>query len=358
MRVADLYVKTVEVPSDRLRPHPHNWRVHPAAQRQQMLAVMAEIGLAAPIIARELPDGYYQCLDGHMRADLLPAGQPARLYVIAADDQLAAKIVASFDQVGQSAESDLDRVKELLAQAALDAPALIQMGEELLAAATERFRPALLPLADLKPHPRNYRRHPDDQLAHLGRSIQLYGFTRNIIVAADRTILAGHGVAEAARRVGKEYAPVLVLDLGPDDPLALRLLAGDNEVTNLAEVDDRKLLDMLRGIADGPLGLDATGFSRESLAAAAMTSRTAAELKDKNSAAEWAGMPAYEDGGIPIRLVVTFQTEADRQAFVDQAELRIDKVAGQTWSTRWPWTDREDVSGVRFETPGAREGSE
>ncbi len=31
----------------------------------------------------------------------------------------------------------------------------------------------------LKPHPRNYRTHPEDQLAHLVASIEEHGFYRN-----------------------------------------------------------------------------------------------------------------------------------------------------------------------------------
>lgn len=45
----------------------------------------------------------------------------------------------------------------------------------------------------LKPHPRNYRGHPDDQLAHIERSIRDNGVYRNVLVARDYTILAGHG---------------------------------------------------------------------------------------------------------------------------------------------------------------------
>jgi ParB-like chromosome segregation protein Spo0J len=48
-------------------------------------------------------------------------------------------------------------------------------------------------LTDLKPHPRNYRTHSDDQLKHLIQSIKEHGFYRNVVVIKDGTILAGHG---------------------------------------------------------------------------------------------------------------------------------------------------------------------
>jgi hypothetical protein len=52
----------------------------------------------------------------------------------------------------------------------------------------------LIAIKELKPHPRNYRSHPEDQLVHLVNSIKQHGFYRNVVVAKDNTILAGHGV--------------------------------------------------------------------------------------------------------------------------------------------------------------------
>lgn len=120
-------------------------------------------------------------------------------------------------------------------------------------------------IGDLRPHPRNYRRHPEDQLAHIEASIRSNGFYRNIVVARDGTILAGHGVVEAARRLGIERVPVVRLDVAPDDPRALRVLAGDNEIGKLAEVDDRALTEMLREIKESTEGLLGTGVDAEKL---------------------------------------------------------------------------------------------
>ena len=52
----------------------------------------------------------------------------------------------------------------------------------------------LLPLAELRPHPRNDGTHPPDEIAHLKASITTHGVYRNVVVAQDGTILAGHGV--------------------------------------------------------------------------------------------------------------------------------------------------------------------
>lgn len=110
-----------------------------------------------------------------------------------------------------------------------------------MAAKPKVHAPETVPLDGLAAHPRNYRRHPDDQLAHLERSIREHGFYRNVIVAKDGTILAGHGVVEAASRAGIREIPVVRLPIAPESPQALRILTGDNELMRLAEVDDRLL---------------------------------------------------------------------------------------------------------------------
>lgn len=205
--------------------------------------------------------------------------------------------------------------------------------------------------ASLRPHPRNYRTHPEDQLRHIGESIREHGFYRNVVIARDGTILAGHGVIEAAAKVGITRVPVFRLGISPESPAALKILTGDNELGRFAEVDDRALSELLKEIAttDEVNGLLGTGYDEKMLASLVMVTRPAAEIKDINAAAEWLGMPAYEEGGTPIRLVVSFNSDADRERFVKEQGMRIDKIAGATWSTRWPFTEREDVAGFRFE---------
>ena len=122
----------------------------------------------------------------------------------------------------------------------------------------------LLPLADLKAHPRNYRTHPEDQLTHLEQSLREHGWFRPIVVANDNTILAGHGIAQAARRLGWTEAPVVRLDLASDSPKALKVLTADNELGRLAIPDDAALANLLREI-DRDLDLLGTGFDDQAL---------------------------------------------------------------------------------------------
>jgi ParB family chromosome partitioning protein len=87
----------------------------------------------------------------------------------------------------------------------------------------------------LKPHPRNYRHHPPDQIEHLKASLREHGVYRNVVAARDWTILAGHGLVLAAKELGWKAISTAKLDIKPDSPRALKILAGDNEIAHLAE---------------------------------------------------------------------------------------------------------------------------
>lgn len=115
---------------------------------------------------------------------------------------------------------------------------------------TEALQLEVVALADLKPHPQNYRGHPQDQIEHLKRSIEDFGVYRNVVCAKDGTLLAGHGVVEAARQLGLEAVPVHRQDVDPDDPKAIRLLLADNLLALLAEDDDAAISGLLESIAD------------------------------------------------------------------------------------------------------------
>lgn len=211
-------------------------------------------------------------------------------------------------------------------------------------------QPELTNIDSLRAHPLNYKGHPADQVAHLAESIRANGIYRNVVVARDGTILAGHGVVEAARSLGYEAVPVVRLNLDADDPRALKVVVGDNEIAHLGVRDDRALSELLRVIAaDDPLCLLGTGYNQEMLATLAMVTRPATELADFDAAAEWAGMPSYENPAHKHKLVISFPDTATREQYVRETSLRVDKREVGAWSTRWPWTDRDDLASQRFE---------
>lgn len=66
-----------------------------------------------------------------------------------------------------------------------------------------------VPIGELKPHPRNSRKHDDAQVEQLRASVREFGIMRPILVDEGFTILAGHGLWMALRAEGHETVPVI-----------------------------------------------------------------------------------------------------------------------------------------------------
>ena len=99
---------------------------------------------------------------------------------------------------------------------------------------------------DLKPHPKNWRTHPEKQIAALRAVFDEIGFAGALIAFRYRgnlTLLNGHGCQEAA---GEETVPVLETDLKPAE--AKKFLATFDTIAGMAGTDQSKLDELVAGI--------------------------------------------------------------------------------------------------------------
>jgi ParB/RepB/Spo0J family partition protein len=67
------------------------------------------------------------------------------------------------------------------------------------------------PIDRLIPRATNPRTHSPEQMAQLAASIREWGWTNPILVGADNDIIAGHARLLAARSLGMNEVPVIVL---------------------------------------------------------------------------------------------------------------------------------------------------
>jgi ParB-like chromosome segregation protein Spo0J len=118
------------VPASTLLPHPRNWRLHPPRQREALTGVLAEIGFADALLVRELPGGRLQLIDGHLRAETA-SDQLVPVLVLDVNEAEAAKLLASFDPLTGMAETDGEKLNELLDQFQFENAALAAMFDEL-----------------------------------------------------------------------------------------------------------------------------------------------------------------------------------------------------------------------------------
>ena len=118
-------------------------------------------------------------------------------------------------------------------------------------------------VSDLIPYAANSRTHSDAQVAQIAASIKEFGWTNPILIDGENTVIAGHGRLLAARKLGMDEVPAIVLD-HLSKPQQRALVIADNQIALnagwdmdmlKAEIEDLNLtfdLDIL-GFDDGEL---------------------------------------------------------------------------------------------------------
>lgn len=172
-----------------IRPNPRNWRVHPDRQREVLRGVLAEIGIVSATLVRELDDGTYMLVDGHLRTEEI-TGQPIPALVldITADEET--EILATFDPIGDLAEADQEALDELVRGFVSASPAVQELCSSLAAVDPEADQQSLEDLEKL------YGSEPDATL-----------FWRDIAVKVPQTLfdrfeaimVSAPGATEAAK---------------------------------------------------------------------------------------------------------------------------------------------------------------
>ena len=113
-------------------------------------------------------------------------------------------------------------------------------------------------LADLSPHPKNPRVHPDKLIKKLMQSIGEFGFTNPLLVDADNRILAGHARWKAAEKMGLDAVPALVLPLKGTAADAYVIV--DNRLNELSSWDENLLAELIIDIDAANFDVSLTGF--------------------------------------------------------------------------------------------------
>jgi hypothetical protein len=126
MKIRDRIKELRRVPASQLRPNPKNWRTHPAAQQDSLKAVLAEVGYADALLAREMPDGGLMLIDGHLRAETTPDLEVPVL-ILDVDEAEADKLLATLDPLAAMAGADNAKLAEIVHSVKTGSAALQEM---------------------------------------------------------------------------------------------------------------------------------------------------------------------------------------------------------------------------------------
>lgn len=129
MKLRDRIKELRRVPASELLPNPKNWRTHPKEQQEALRGILAEVGIADAVLARETPAGL-MLIDGHLRAETAPDAMMPVL-ILDVDEAEADKILATLDPLAAMAEADAVKLDGLLREIDTGSEALQKMLADL-----------------------------------------------------------------------------------------------------------------------------------------------------------------------------------------------------------------------------------
>lgn len=134
----------------------------------------------------------------------------------------------------------------------------------------ETFYPSeIVDIETLRPWPRNYKIHGDDQKKAVGRSLSDFGQFKNVVVWRGPNddfdfIVAGHGLVESAKSKGWQRVDVKRLPSTWSIIQVEAALVADNRLAELSQTDEEKLANLLQSIRqENARMLEPTGFDSE-----------------------------------------------------------------------------------------------
>jgi len=165
------------------------------------------------------------------------------------------------------------------------------------------LRPLATPIGDLKPDPRNARKHGDDSLAGIKLSLEKFGQRKPIVAnRANGQIEAGHGTLAAATALGWSHVAVVWVE---DNATAQRGFAlADNRTAELSDWDEA-LLDEL---------LDETQQETPDLYDALLFDELRQEAEEDEPDSEAAGEPVPDQ----FSVIIDCRDEEDQKALFEQ----------------------------------------
>jgi DNA modification methylase len=150
----------------------------------------------------------------------------------------------------------------------------------------------------LIPYAKNARTHSDEQIAEIAGSIKAFGFNNPVSVDKDNSIIAGHGRVLAARKLGMDKVPVVMLEHLTESERKAYVLA-DNRIALNSGWDTSMLSLELQDLQD-KIDLSLLGFDPDELDALLNPIEETEGLTDEDAVPDVPDEPKTKLGDIYI----------------------------------------------------------
>lgn len=109
-----------------------------------------------------------------------------------------------------------------------------------------------------RPHPRNTRQHPEENIKAIMASLSKFGQQVPIVLGESDYIIKGNGTFEAAKRLGWRTVKAVISPLKSEDQLAFSV--ADNKTGESSVFDYVALSEVIRELDRAEFDLGALGF--------------------------------------------------------------------------------------------------
>lgn len=121
----------------------------------------------------------------------------------------------------------------------------------------------IVPIAEVKPNPKNPNQHSVEQIELLAKIIKTQGWRAPVTVSTlSGLVVRGHGRLMAAKHLRLNCVPVDFQHYESNDAELADLLA-DNKIAELAEIDNKLLAEVFQDIDPNAIDIDITGYSED-----------------------------------------------------------------------------------------------
>jgi ParB-like chromosome segregation protein Spo0J len=117
----------------------------------------------------------------------------------------------------------------------------------------------------LIPYVNNSRTHDDAQVSQIAASIKEFGFTNPLLIDSEGGIIAGHGRLMAAKKLGMDEVPTILLD-GLSDAQKKAYVIADNKLALNAGWDMDLLAVEIEQLKELDFDIGLLGFDDDGLA--------------------------------------------------------------------------------------------
>lgn len=106
--------------------------------------------------------------------------------------------------------------------------------------------------------PRNARRHDEQNIKSIARSLDTFGQQKPIVVTADNVVVAGNGTLAAAKELGWDKIHAVRTKLSEEEVKAFAI--ADNRTSELATWDYEQLVETFKELEEAGFDIDSTGW--------------------------------------------------------------------------------------------------